>query len=157
MENRKKLHDYGLAIIFVGILNLFMLSATFIAGTIDGSAAEAMATVAADEIGAVKAVLGITVALMVLPIVADILLGVKALNVSITPKADKGYITVATVFMVLSVLSTIYQVYALFGGNAPVMEVVLNTASSTLSVCVYALFIKAANAVRKDVLGEKIQ
>ena len=156
MENRKKLHDAGLAVIFIGILNLFMFSATFIAGTIDGSAAEAIATVGADAAGAVKVMLGLIAALIVLLVSADVLLGMKALKISQTPKTDKGYITVAMFFLVMSAISTILQISSLINGNAPVVEVVLNLVSSALNVCIYVMFIKAANAVRREVLiGKK--
>ena len=157
MENRKKLHDYGLAIIFVGILNLFMVGATFIAPMVNGTVTKELALVEPDLLGAVKVVLNIVMVLMLLPAVADILLGIKALKVSKTPKADKGYIIVAVVFLVMSAIAIIFHINGLSSGNVPAVEVILNTASSALSVCIYALFIKAANAVRKDVLGEKIQ
>ena len=45
MKNRKTLHDFGLVLIIVGILNLFMFGATIVAGLVDGSVAEALATV----------------------------------------------------------------------------------------------------------------
>ena len=53
MENRKKLHDYGLALVIIGILNLFMFGTTIVAEIIDGSAAAIFATVDANIIGAV--------------------------------------------------------------------------------------------------------
>ena len=157
MENRKKLHDCGLVLIIIGILNLFMFGATIVAGLVDGSVTEAMAVVEADILGAVKFMLGIVVVLMLLLVAADVLLGVKALKVSKTPNANKGYIIVAMVFLVMSFISIISQVKVLMSGSAPSVEVILNIVSSVLNVCIYALFIKAANAVRKDVLGEKLQ
>ena len=157
MENRKKLHDYGLALTIIGILNLFMFGATIVAGLADGSVTEAMAVVEADILGAVKFMLGIIVVLMLLLVAADVLLGVKALKVSKNPNAHKGYIIVAMVFLVMNFISTVSQVKVLMSGSAPDVKVILNTASSVLTVCIYALFIKAATAVRKDVLSEKMQ
>ena len=156
MKNRQNLHDSGLALIFVGILNLFTFTSSFIAGTVDGSAAEAMATVEADMLGAVKVMLGIVTAFAAILVAADVLLGIKALKVSKNPNASKGYIIVAMVFLALSIISTISHVNGLIGGNANIVDAVLNVANSALNVCIYVLFIKAANAVRRDVLiGKK--
>ena len=157
MENRKKLHDCGLAIIFAGILNLFMVGATFVAPMVNGTFTEELADVELDMLGALKVLLIIVAALMMIPAAADMLLGLKALKVSKTPKADKGYIIVAVVFLVISAISIISHINGLMSGNVPAVEVVLNTASSALSVCIYALLIKAAIAVRKDVLDGKVQ
>ena len=156
MKNRKTLHDFGLVLIIVGILNLFMFGATIVAGLVDGSVAEALATVEADILGAVKLMLGIVMVLMLLLVAADVFLGIKAMKVSKTPTADKGYIIVAIVFLVMSVISTISQTKVMMTGNAPIVEGLLNVASSALNVCIYAVLIKAANAVRKDVLGGKV-
>ena len=155
MENRKRLHDCGLALVIIGILNLFMFGATMVASRVDGSFAEAMATVDVDMLGAVKVVLGVIAAFMAILVAVDVLLGIKALKVSKTPNAKKGYIIVAMVSLVLSIISTISHVNGLIGGNANVVEAVLNVANSALNVCIYVLFIKAANAVRKDVLSGK--
>ena len=157
MENRKKLHDCGLALTIIGILNLFMFGTTIVSEIIDGSAAATFATVDANIVGAVRVVLGIIAILAMLLVAADVLLGIKALKVSKTPNADKGYITAAKVFLVLSVISTISHINTLIGGNALIVDTVLNVVNAVLNVCIYALFIKAANAVRKDVLGEKLQ
>ena len=153
MKNRQTLHDCGLALVIIGILNLFMFGATMVAGMVDGSVAEAMATVEADMLGAVKVLLGIIAAITVSLVAADILLGIKALKVSKTPNASKGYIIVAMVFLALSIISTFSQVNGLISGNADVVDAVLNVANSALNVCIYVLFIKAANAVRKEVLN----
>lgn len=155
MENRKRLHDCGLALVIIGILNLFMFGATMVASMVDGSIAGALTTVEADMLGAVKVVLGIVAAFTAILVAADVLLGIKALKVSKTPNANKGYIIVAMVFLALSIISTISHVNSLIGGNADVVDAVHNVASSALNVCIYILFIKAANAVRKDVLIAK--
>ena len=153
MENRKNLHDYGLVLIVIGILNLFMFGATIVAGLVDGSVTAGLATVEADMLGAVKFVLGIVAVLMVLLVGADVLLGIKALKVSKNPTKDKGYITAAKVFLVLSIISTISHVRVLMTGNAPTVDGILNVANSALNVCIYILFIKAANAVRENILN----
>lgn len=155
MENRKTLHDCGLALVIVGILNLFMLGATMVADLVNGSIAEQLATVEADMLGAVKAVLFVTIALMAILVAADLLLGIRALKVSKTPNANKGYIIVAMVFLVLSAISTISHIDTLLNGRAPIVEGILNVVSPALSVCIYVLFIKAAFAVRRDVLSRK--
>ena len=155
MENRKKLHDCGLVLIIIGILNLFMFGTTIVSEIINGSATATFATVDANIIGAVRVALGIIAILMILLVAADVLLGIKALNVSKTPNADKGYIVIAYIFLVMSAISTISHINTLIGGNTNVIESVLNVANSALSVCIYVLFIKAANAVRKDVLNGK--
>ena len=154
MENRKKLHDCGLALVIVGILNLFMFISTVVEEIVDGSFAEALATVEADILVAVKIVLGIVFAILALLVFADVLLGIKALKVSKKPNASKGYITIAKIFLVLSCIAVISHVISIFSGNASAIDSALNVANATLSVSVYTLYVIAAGAVRKDFLNE---
>lgn len=156
MEKRKNLHDYGLALVVIGVLNLFSFVLTVVSGLVDGTINKALANVEADIIVAVKIVLCIIAALMGLLAVADALIGIKALKISKNPKADKGHITAAKVFAVISVISAISAVVTLFDGTAPIVDAIITLANSVLNVVVYVLFIKAAQAVRQDVLtGEK--
>lgn len=154
MENRKNLHDYGLVLIFLGALNLFMFVATIVAGFVDGTFAKAFADVAPELLLATKITLGVVGALMGLLVFADVLIGMKALKVSKNPNTDKGYITAAKVFFVLSVISTISAVVSLFDGSTPIVDGILNLANAALGAAVYVLFVKAAQAVRRDVLNE---
>lgn len=153
MKNRKNLHDYGLVLIILGILNLFLFAATIVSGLVDGSIQGALANVEPDILVAVKVVLGIMGAIMGLIIFADVLLGIKALKVSKNPNKDKGYITVAKVFFVLSIIATLSAILALIEGNAPVVDNILNLVNSALSVTIYVSFIKHAQAVRADVIN----
>jgi hypothetical protein len=153
MQNRKNLHDYGLVLIVLGVLNLFMFLSTVVAGFVDGTMAESLATVEAELLVAVKVVLGVIGGLMGLLVLADILIGLKALKVSKKPNADRGYITAAKVFFVMSVISAISAAVTLFDGSAPIVDAILNFANASLGAAVYVLFVKAANAVRRDVLG----
>jgi uncharacterized membrane-anchored protein len=153
MENRKNLHDYGLIMIFFGILELFMFIMTVVAGLVDGSIAKALADVAPEIQTAVKVGLGIMGAITGLLVFADALLGVKALKVSANPNTDNGYIIVAKVFFVLSVIATISAVVGLFDGNAPIIDTILDLVSSVLGALVYILFVRAAQAVRQDALN----
>ena len=58
--------------------------------------------------------------------------------------------------MIFSCVATISHAINVFSGGHSAVDAGLNAASTTLSVCVYTLFIIAAEAVRKDVLsGEK--
>lgn len=156
MEKRKNLHDYGLVLVVIGVLNLFSFVLTVVSGLVDGTISKALANVEADIIVAVKVVLCIIAALMGLLAVADALIGIKALKISKNPKADKGHITAAKVFAVISVISAISAVVTLFDGTAPIVDAIITLANSVLNVVVYVLFIKAAQAVRQDVLtGEK--
>lgn len=153
MKNRKNLHDYGLVLVVLGVLNLFMFLATLIANVVDGSLAEAFTTVEPDLLVAVKVVLGVLGGIAGLLVFADVLIGLKALKVSKTPNADKGYITAAKVFFVMSVIATVSAIISLFDKSAPVIDTLLNCANSALGAVVYALFIKSAQAVRRDVLN----
>lgn len=153
MRNRKNLHDYGLVLIILGILNLFTFVSTIVSGLVDGSVKDALATVDADILVAVKVVLGVIGGLMGLLVFADVLIGVKALKVSKNPVSDKGYITAAKVFFIISIISAISAFLSFFDGNAPIVDSILNCANAVLDAVVYFLFINAAQAVRRDVLG----
>ena len=80
MENRRKLHESGVVLIIIGILNLFMFMATVVDSILDGTVAEGLANVDADILGAVKVSIVIVCALMALLVGADILLGIKAIQ-----------------------------------------------------------------------------
>lgn len=153
MENRKNLHDYGLVLIVLGVLNLFMFVSTMITGLVDGSITAALANVEAEILVAVKIVLGVLGGLMGLLVFADVLIGMKALKVSKTPNADKGYITAAMVFFVMSIIAAVSAFASFFDGNTPIVDAILNFANAALGAVVYFLFIKAAQAVRQDVLN----
>ena len=153
MQNRKNLHDYGLVLVILGILNLFMFVSTVVTGLVDGSLAETLATVDADILIAVKVVLGVLGGLLGLLVFADVLIGIKALKVSKNPNTDKGYITVAKVFFVMSVIATVSSIFPFFDANAPIVDTILTFANAALDAVVYVLFIKAAQAVRRDVLN----
>ena len=153
MEKRNKLHENGIVLIIIGILNLFMFIATVVDSIIDGSLAEGLATVDADILVAVKVVLIVIGAIMALLVVADVFLGIKALKVSKNPDASKGYITAAKVFMIMTCIAAIYHIVAVFSGDASAVDSGLNLASLALSICIYNMFIKAAEDVRQDVLN----
>ena len=156
MQNRKNLHDYGLVLILFGILNLYMFVSTVVVALVDGSMAAALATVEPDILVAVKVVIGILGGFLGLLAFADALIGAKAMRVSENPTADKGYIFVAKIFFVVSAIATISSIVALIDGKSPIIDTILNLANSALGTIVYFLFIKAAQAVRLDVLkGEK--
>ena len=152
MQNRKNLHDYGLVLIALGVLNLFMFVATVVTGLVDGTVAEALATVEAEILVAVKVVLGIFGGLLGLLVFADVLIGMKALKVSKNPTPDKGYIIAAKVFFVMSVIAAASAFATFFDANAPIVDTILNFANTALSAVVYVFFIKAAQAVRRDAI-----
>ena len=156
MQNRKNLHDYGLVLIVLGVLNLFMFVSEVIGNLVDGSMAAALAGVDAGILLPVKIVMGVLGSLMGLLVFADVLIGLKALKVSKNPNTDKGYITAAKVFLVLSVVSAISAFGSLFNGSTPIVNAILNVANASLGAAVYVLFIKAALAVRRDVLNGDI-
>ena len=91
---------------------------------------------------------------MGLIVFADAIIGIKALKISKTPTAAKGHIIAAKIFFVLSVIAAISAAVTLFDGSAPIVDAILNLANSTLGAAVYLLFIRAAQAVRRDVLNE---
>ena len=153
MTNRKNLHDYGLVLILFGVLNLFNFAASVVAGLVDGSVIEALAAVDAEIAVAVKVMLGILGALMVIVAISDALVGLMGLKVSAKPTAATGHITAAKIFLVFSALSAVSSIFSLFDSNANVVNTVLNLASSGLSVVAYIYFIKSAQAVRRDVLN----
>ena len=155
MKNRKNLHDLGLGLIIIGVLNLFMFVSSLVGGLVDGTINEALASVEPELLGAVKVVLTIVTMLMGSLVFADVFLGMKALNVSEHPTADKGYITAAKVFFVLSVIAVVSTFVSLFDGNTPIVDAILNFTTVTIDACIYFLFIRSAQAVRQDVLNSK--
>ena len=157
MTNRKNLHDYGLVLILLGVLNLFNFLSTIIASMVDGSITNAFADVESDIIVAVRVVLTIIGLLMSLLSFADAFVGIKALKVSAKPTAENGYIIAAKVFFVFSVLSVIAGIIVLTDGNGQIVDKIINLANAVLSVVIYVYFIKAAQAVRRDVLNGEVK
>lgn len=152
MDNRKKLHDYSIVMICFSVLNVFTFLGTVISTFIDGSFDKSLNSVEADIVGIVKIVLIIFGVLMMILALSDALIGLKGLKVSREPNADKGYIVVAKIFFVLNVFAVISSVTSLINNTTPIIDGILSLANTVLDVIVYALFIKAATAVRRDVI-----
>ena len=136
------------------ILDLFMFISTIVAALVDGSFAAAFAKAEPDILVAVQIGAGVMIGLLAVLVLADAFIGFKALGVSKNPNADKGYITAAKVFFVLSGVAVISNAVSLFSG-ADVVDTILNLLSATLGAVVYALLIQAAQAVRADVINAK--
>ena len=155
MENQRKLRDASIAMIVLGIAELFQFFTSVITGLVDGSIAAEIAKADPSIALAVKIVLGVLFGIMALLVFADVLLGIKGLKVSKNPCACKGYITVTKIFIVLTSIAIIGNAISIFlGEGSSVIESGVNTASAALSVCIYAMFSEAATAVRKDFLAE---
>jgi hypothetical protein len=153
MENRKKLHDYSLLLIFLGVLNLFMFGMTIVARVVDGSFSAAFAKVEPDILVATKVTVAVFGVLLLLLVVADALIGIKGLKVSANPTTDKGYITLAKVFFVLSALAAVFSVGSLFDRGTDIVENILTLANGVIDTIVYGYFVKTAQAVRADALS----
>ena len=154
MKNKTKLRDSGIVLIVLGILNVLTFVSTVVKSLVDGTVSGALATVEADILVAVKVVLIVLCAIMVLIAGADIFLGVKAIKVSKNPNASKGYIIVAKVFSVLICIAVISNIISMFTGNAAsAVNGGVNMASYAVSLCIYSLFIKSAVAVRNDYIN----
>ena len=154
MEKKAELRGNGIVLIVLGIFNILTFVATVVESLIDGTVSAALATVEADILVAVKVVLIVLCAIMLLIAGADILLGVKAIKVSKKPNASKGYIIVAKVFSILICIAVISNLISMFTGNAAfAVESGVNMASYALSLCIYSLFIKSAEAVRNDYIN----
>lgn len=152
MDNRKKLHDYSIVMICFSVLNVFTFLGTVISTFVDGSFEKSLNSVEADIVGIVKIVLIIFGVLMMILALSDAFIGLKGLKVSREPNADKGYIVVAKIFFVLNVIAVISSVASLINNTTPIIDGILSLANTVLDVIVYALFIKAATAVRRDVI-----
>jgi hypothetical protein len=154
MENKAKLRENGIVLIVLGILNILTFVSTVVKSLIDGTVSAALATIEADILVAVKVGLIVLCAIMVLIAGADIFLGAKALKVSKKPNAGKGYIIVAKLFSILTCIAVIANIISMFTGNAAsAVDGGVNMASYALSLCIYILFIKSAEAVRNDYIN----
>ena len=154
MENKTKLRENGIVLIVLGILNVLTFVSTVVKSLVDGSISGALANVEADILVAVTVVLIVLCVIMALIAAADIFLGVKAIKVSKKPNASKGYIIVAKVFTILTCIAVISNIISMFTGNAAsAVDGGVNMASYALSLCIYILFIKSAEAVRNDYIN----
>ena len=154
MKNKTKLRENGRVLIVLGILNVLTFVSTVVKSLVDGTVSGALATVEADILVAVKVVLIVLCAIMLLIAGADIFLGVKAIKVSKNPNASKGYIIVAKVFTILTCIAVISNIISMFTGNAAsAIDGGVNMASYALSLIIYSFFIKSAEAVRNDYIN----
>ena len=154
MKNKTRLRENGIVLIVLGIYNILTFVSTVVKSLIDGTISGALATVEADILVAVKVVLIVLCAIMLLIAGADIFLGVKAIKVSKKPNASKGYIIVAKVFSILTCIAVISNIISMFTGNAAsAVDGGVNMASYALSLIIYSFFIKSAEAVRNDYIN----
>ena len=151
MEKRNKLHDYSLALIFLAILDIFVLAGTVLAAYVSGTLQEALVLNNPENLTSVKVMLVVFAGFMGLMMLAEVCVGLKGLKVSRTPSADKGYITVAKIFLILSVIASVATFVGFFESTAYV-DSAITFVNAVLDVIVYAMFIKLANAVRADAL-----
>lgn len=152
MENRKKLHDYGLIMILFGVLDLVTCLSYYVPMLISGKFPQEL--LEHSDVINPSVVVYITIALTALLVLADAFLGMKALKVSKNPTADKGYIIATMVFFVFSIVIVILGVIALFGA-ADIFDKILDLLLAVSTSVIYFLFMQAANAVRNDVINEK--
>ena len=154
MKNRQNLREYGIVLILIGILNLINFITAIVDGFIENSIQAELATLEGGVLIAVEVILITLAALMALVALSDAFVGIKGIKVSANPTTEKGYIIVAKVFFVLSLVATVGAVVTLFNGTTNIAERIVTLANSVLSNCVYIIFIKAAEAVRKDAINE---
>ena len=155
MDKRKNLHDYSMLLIFLAAIDVFNFVATVVSSIIDGSFSDALVSVESDMVNAVKIALIIVAALMVIMTLAEAFIGFKGLKISREPNADKGYITMAKVFLVISIIASISFFVTFFDGKTPIIDTALNFVAVVLDVAIYIIFIKTAKSVRSDFLAEK--
>ena len=148
MENRKKLHDAGLALIILAVADLFSYFMVLMTNYIDGSFESQLPESARPYLTASLVVL---FAIGVILTGAQVLIGYKGLQISKNPTNGKGHITAAKIFFALCVISTVTTVVALFKSTgASTIQNAFSTANVVLDVCIYAYYIKAAEAVRNS-------
>ena len=152
MEKRKKLHDYSLLLIFLAVLDVFSFFATLIASVVDGAVNEALAKVEPSLLDGVKIGLVVVAVLMAVLTLSEAFIGLKGLRVSRKPSTNKGYITAAKVFLVLSIIASASFFVSFFEHNTSIVNDIFNFVNAVLDVVVYVIFIKAANDVRADAL-----
>lgn len=155
MENRKKLHDYSLALIFLAVLDLFVYFANLATGVINGTINDALKTIEPNMVDAVKIVLLVVAVLMAILTLSEAFIGFKGLKVAREPNSDKGYITASKVLLVLCVIAFASQIVSLFGGNTDIVSEVFNIISVALDIVIFAIFIKVANSVRAEAIAFK--
>ena len=154
MDNRKTLHDYSIIMICLGVLNAFTFISSLITQIIDGTYKEMLNTVDANIMIAVKVVLVILGVIVLLLVLSDLFIGIKGLKVSREPNADNGYILAAKIFFALNILAVISSAFSLFDNNTGLVQNILTLVCTVADVFIYYIFIKAATAVRKDVLNK---
>lgn len=154
MNNRKTLHDFSLIMICVAVLNVFNFFGTVISALVDGTVNKTLNSVEPDMVGTAKITLVIFAVLMVILALSDAFIGFKGLKVSREPNADKGYIVATKVFFLLNIVAVVSSVFSLINNTTPIVDGILTLASTVIDVIIYAFFIKAATAVRQDVINK---
>ena len=156
MKNRKILHDYGIILIVLAIIDLLSLVTSTITQIMDGTLDNVFATVESSLLTAVKVSLVAVIVLQAVLILAQIAIGWIGLKVSRNPVANKGYITAAKVFFVLNIIATICVVIVLISsGSNQLFNNILSLLCAVADVLIYYYFIKSAKAVRQSVLENK--
>ena len=152
MENQKKLHEVGLCLVMLAIVDLVHTILNAIDIFIDDKIDEMIASATNPDVAnLLRPTLVVIAAVAMLLAIGQILIGVKGMNISKAPTAAKGHITAATVFLVLNAIAVVSSVYDLISGaETNIISGALSIVTLVLDVVLFALFIKAAKAVRKD-------
>ena len=148
MENRKRLNEASIALIVLVAADLFCWFGTILSNYIDGTFEKHLAE---DQVAYLPVALVILLVFGAILSGAQIVIGIKGYRNSKDPTGKKGYITAAKIFWVISVLGVFAYAYAVFTtSGSESLDNGLSAAGAALDVCIYTLFIHAANAVHKE-------
>lgn len=153
-NNQKTLRDYSLTLLILSVLDVFIFVTDIIGGFVNKTFDAALLKVEPDLQTAVRVGIVIVAVVFFALIGAQVAIALKGMKIAENPTSEKGHITAAKVFFVVSVIGVISTVVTLFdsGKTVDVIDTVLTLANAVIDVCVFALFIKAAKAVRQSVL-----
>ena len=127
MDNKLRLRDFGICLIVLTLLDVFTSVSTLLAGYFNGTFDRVFAGVDPTVITATKVVMGAVLAFWAILIIAQILIAANGIKNSVNPTANKGYITAAKVFFIISIISAISAFLSFFDGNAPIVDSILMT------------------------------
>lgn len=149
-KNRKTLKEWGMVILIFAVCDLLTIITSFIGETGIFDTINEHTDEAVREFGSVMLIA--MLAIMVIFFVIKIFLGAKGIMVSKNPTDATGHITLAKFIVVLNVIALISSVTGLGESGINVMNI-LEVVVSVAEVFITVLFIKAAKAVREDVVG----
>lgn len=146
-KNRKALKDLGILMLILCIPKIVSFIVSVFSGVLN--TANYVNEVAADMVGALHALVIITLSISVISILLQVFLGCRAIQLADAPTKSRSHINLSIFITVINIILAIIAAIALFN-STNVLDDVLNLLFNLATAAIFILYTRTAKLVRKE-------